>query len=78
MIVLSGKNYTDRWMNLQVDVDIWLKIYNETRPHSGKYCYGKTPEQTFLEGIKIAQQKIIGHKTEQSSSDNTETLSVPV
>jgi transposase InsO family protein len=32
---------------LQADVDEWLKNYNELWPHSGKYCYGKTPMQTF-------------------------------
>jgi hypothetical protein len=31
--------------------------YNEFCPHSGGYCYGKTPTQTFL-GIKhIVQEK---------------------
>src|SRR5919108_5267185 len=34
---------------LQGDVDLWLKEYNEQRPHSGKYCFGKTPMQTFLD-----------------------------
>ena len=34
---------------LQADVDIWLAYYNEDRPHSGKYCFGKTPKQTFLD-----------------------------
>src|SRR5919204_3578270 len=33
---------------LQADVDVWLREYNEARPHSGKYCFGKTPVQTFL------------------------------
>jgi transposase InsO family protein len=33
---------------LQEDLDIWLKEYNEQRPHSGKYCFGKTPMQTFV------------------------------
>jgi len=28
--------------DLQVDVDVWLQEYNEQRPHSGKYCFGKT------------------------------------
>ena len=42
---------------LQKDVDIWLKYYNEERPHSGKYCYGKTPMQTFLDSKKIALEK---------------------
>lgn len=26
------------------DLDLWLAEYNQTRPHSGKYCYGKTPD----------------------------------
>ncbi|CQD06290.1 transposase [Wolbachia endosymbiont wPip_Mol of Culex molestus] len=26
--------------DLQIDVDHWLCFYNETRPHSSKYCYG--------------------------------------
>jgi transposase InsO family protein len=42
---------------LQNDVDIWLKYYNEERPHSGKYCYGKTPMQTFIDSKKIALEK---------------------
>ena len=33
---------------LQADVDAWLREYNEARPHSGKYCFGKTPMQTLL------------------------------
>ena len=37
---------------LQKDADAWLKYYNENRPHSGRYCYGKTPMQTFLDGKK--------------------------
>ena len=28
---------------LQVDLDAWLEKYNRERPHSGRYCYGKTP-----------------------------------
>jgi transposase InsO family protein len=28
---------------LQADLDDWLREYNEHRPHSGKYCFGKTP-----------------------------------
>jgi hypothetical protein len=42
---------------LQKDVDDWLKYYNEERPHSGKYCYGKTPMQTFIDSKKIAIEK---------------------
>jgi transposase InsO family protein len=45
---------------LQTDVDEWLRKYNLTRPHSGKYCYGKTPMQTFQDAKAIAQSKFIG------------------
>ena len=37
---------------LQADLDLWVKQYNEERPHSGKYCFGKTPMQTFLDSIR--------------------------
>jgi transposase InsO family protein len=42
---------------LQVDVDNWLAKYNEYRPHSGRFCYGKTPMQTFNDAKHIAINK---------------------
>jgi transposase InsO family protein len=45
---------------LQQDLDTWLAEYNEQRPHSGKYCYGKTPMQTFKEALHIAKEKMLG------------------
>ena len=45
---------------LQIDVDQWLSKYNISRPHSGKYCYGKTPMQTFLDSKNIAIDKSHG------------------
>jgi hypothetical protein len=44
---------------IQTDADEWLKTYNQDRPHSGKYCYGKTPMETFKDSIQIAKDKII-------------------
>jgi transposase InsO family protein len=44
---------------LQHDADQWLRHYNEERPHSGKYCYGKTPFETFLQAKHIALEKNI-------------------
>jgi transposase InsO family protein len=44
---------------LQVDVDHWIAKYNETRPHSGKYCYGKTPMQTFRAATHLAKEMTI-------------------
>lgn len=42
---------------LQADLDGWLEEYNEHRPHSGKYCFGKTPMQTFLDSRHLAHEK---------------------
>jgi transposase InsO family protein len=42
---------------LQIDLDAWLGEYNEQRPHQGRWCFGKTPMQTFLDSVKIAQEK---------------------
>jgi len=44
---------------LQEDADKWIKEYNEERPHSGRYCYGKTPMQTFIESKHLAQAKML-------------------
>lgn len=41
---------------LQADLDTWMNSYNTQRTHSGKYCFGKTPMQTFLEGIEVARR----------------------
>ncbi len=46
---------------LQKDADEWVRQYNEERTHSGKYCYGKTPMQTFLDSIHIAKEKMVGY-----------------
>ena len=42
---------------LQRDVDERMRHYNEERPHSGKYCFGKTPMETFQESKHLAQEK---------------------
>ena len=42
---------------LQQDVDRWVREYNEIRPHSGKFCYGKTPMQTLKDAAHMAKEK---------------------
>jgi transposase InsO family protein len=44
---------------LQADLDAWLVEYNEQRSHQGRWCYGKTPMQTFLDAIPLAQEKLM-------------------
>lgn len=42
---------------LQLDLDQWIEYYNCERTHTGKYCFGKTPMQTFLDSIPLAKEK---------------------
>lgn len=51
---------------LQQDVDAWVHWYNTERSHSGRFCYGKTPWQTWLDSLPIAKQKVIGMVQEAS------------
>ena len=44
----------------QIDVDQWLNKYNVSRPYSAKYCYAKTPMQTFFDSKNIAIDKYHG------------------
>lgn len=46
---------------LQKDLDVWLQEYNEVRTHTGKYCYGKTPMQTFIDSLPMTKEKMIGY-----------------
>lgn len=45
--------------DLQKDVDTWLNYYNNDRTHTGKYCYGKTPMQTFKDSLPLAKDKLL-------------------
>ena len=42
---------------LQLDLDSWVTSYNEQRTHQGRWCFGKTPMQTFLDTIHVAREK---------------------
>jgi len=53
------KKLYDNLELLQYDLDQWLQYYNNERPHSGRYCYGKTPMQTFIESLPLAKQKLM-------------------
>jgi transposase InsO family protein len=55
---------------LQSDVEEWLKKYNELRPHSGKYCYGKTPLQTFLDSKHLSQEHQLDTLYEELQKEN--------
>jgi transposase InsO family protein len=44
---------------LQQDLDGFLEAYNTRRPYQGRWCYGKTPMQTFLDSLELAKEKHI-------------------
>ena len=44
---------------LQADLDRWMHNYNNERTHTGKYCFGKTPMQTFIDSIPLAKEKLL-------------------
>ena len=44
---------------LQRDLDAWMAEYNEQRPHQGRWYFGKTPLQTFLDSLDLAKEKIL-------------------
>ena len=57
-IAFRKKLYTSL-EELQADLDEWIEFYNNERPHSGRYCYGKTPMETFLASKHLAEEKQI-------------------
>ncbi len=52
---------------LQKDLDLWLSEYNQQRVHSGKYCYGKTPLQTFKDTLPLAKEKMLGETVQATA-----------
>ncbi len=44
---------------MQDDLDDWLDDYNTKRPHQARWCFGKTPLQTFIDSKNIAKEKTL-------------------
>ena len=59
--VVFRKRIFENLEQLQQDLDNWMNFYNTERPHSGRYCYGKTPMQTFNESVILAKQKLLNN-----------------
>jgi hypothetical protein len=45
----------DRLMN----GDVKRAPRNQHRPHQGRWCFGKTPQQTFLDALSLAKEKLM-------------------
>ncbi len=57
-ITFRKKIYTTL-AELQADLAAWLREYNEERVPQGRWCYGRTPRQTFLDTIPLAKEKVL-------------------
>lgn len=58
---------------LQKDLDQWMDEYNNERTHTGKYCFGKTPAQTFADSKHLATDKMLNEKFNFTTSGEAET-----
>lgn len=57
--VAFRKKLYDSLESLQADLDQWISEYNEQRTHTGKYCYGRTPWETFMATKELALAKMV-------------------
>jgi hypothetical protein len=57
--VTFRKKLYDNLGELQADLDRFLAYYNNERTHQGRWCYGKTPMQTFLDSMPLAKEKLL-------------------
>ena len=58
---------------LQNDLEQYMLFYNTKRPHSGRYCDGRTPLQTFEESKHLAKEKQLDQlfSVEVSAADDS-------
>ena len=59
----SWSTFSTSWRasmeQLQADLGAWGADYNEKRPHQGRWCYGKTPMQAFVDTVPLAKGKML-------------------
>ena len=60
---------------VKTNSDEWTSEYDESKLHTGKYYYGKTPLNTFEDSLHIAKEKNIDF-TLQTNHENHEGVSL--
>ena len=50
---------------IQTDLDEFMDTYNADRTNQGKYCQGRTPLQTFLDGLELYQKHVFENGVEE-------------
>ncbi|MFQ5730124.1 MAG: aquaporin [Waddliaceae bacterium] len=43
---------------IQADLDEFMDYYNGERTNQGRYCQGRTPMQTFIDGLPVYQEHV--------------------
>ena len=71
--VAFRRKYYETLDELQRDLDAWLDEYNTRRPHQGRWCFGKTPMQTFLDTLPLAREKILQQEVVPNESSDVVT-----
>ncbi len=55
---------------LQYDLDRFMSNYNKERTNQGKRCKGRTPYETFIEGVELYKNKVYESRTEEATAEN--------
>jgi len=53
---------------IQADLDAYMAWYNTERTNQGRYCQGRTPMQTFLEGLELYQKYVYEEVDEKEAA----------
>lgn len=54
---------------MQIDLDIFMNKYNKDRTNQGKRCLGRTPYETFLEGVDFYKNMVYTEKIDETESE---------
>jgi len=49
---------------IQSDLDEFMDYYNQERTNQGRYCQGRTPYETFTNGLSLYQQYVFENPVE--------------
>ena len=51
--------------DIQTDLDDFMVLYNAERTNQGKYCQGRTPLQTFSDGLELYRDLVFDNVVEE-------------
>lgn len=52
--------------DIQADLDTFMEIYNTDRTNQGRHCQGRTPMQTFTDGLELCEKYVQENEKEDS------------